>query len=352
LETIEPIVPAAPVGRGLTRSQRARRAISVGLAARGFVEVLSFPFASVADLDAMRVPVDDQRRRLNKIVNPLSETSPYLRTTLLPGLFTAAVRNISRGNDDLALFEAGLVFFAADPIVPAPRPSVTQRPSEEELAAIDRALGRQPRHLGAVLAGQWEPDRWEGSGALAGWQQAMAFVEAAGLAIGLHLDRRATEYAPWHPGRCAEFVVPTGQSIGYAGELHPEVCASFGLPARTAAAEIDLDALVSAAPAIGDIPVLSGFPVAKEDVALIVDDVVPAAEVERALRAGAGPLLESIWLFDIYTGRQIGEGKKSLAYALRFRAPDRTLTDAEAADARDHAVAVAAERTGAVQRTG
>ena len=352
LETIEPIVPAAPVGRGLTRSQRARRAISIGLAARGFVEVLSFPFASVADLDAMRVPVDDQRRRLNKILNPLSETSPYLRTTLLPGLFTAAVRNISRGNDDLALFEAGLVFFAADPIVPAPRPSVTQRPSEEELAAIDRALGRQPRHLGAVLAGQWEPDRWEGSTALAGWQQAMAFVEAAGLAIGLHLDRRATEYAPWHPGRCAEFVVPTGQSIGYAGELHPEVCASFGLPARTAAAEIDLDALVSAAPAIGDIPVLSGFPIAKEDVALIVDDVVPAAEVERALRAGAGPLLESIWLFDIYTGRQIGEGKKSLAYALRFRAPDRTLTDAEAAGARDHAVAVAAERTGAVQRTG
>ena len=151
------------------------------------------------------VPVDDQRRRLNKIVNPLSETSPYLRTTLLPGLFTAAVRNISRGNDDLALFEAGLVFFAADPIVPAPRPSVTQRPSEEELAAIDRALGRQPRHLGAVLTGQWEPDGWEGSGAPAGWQQAMAFVEAAGLAIGLHLDRRATEYAPWHPGRCAEF---------------------------------------------------------------------------------------------------------------------------------------------------
>ena len=96
---------------------------------------------------------------------------------------------------------------------------------------------------------------------------------------------------------------------------------------------------------------ISGFPVAKEDVALIVDDEVPAAAVERALRAGAGPLLESIWLFDIYAGPQIGAGKKSLAYALRFRAPDRTLTDAEAAAARDTAVAAAAERTGAVQRT-
>ena len=299
----------------------------------------------------MRVPVDDQRRRLNKILNPLSETSPYLRTTLLPGLFMAAVRNISRGNDDLALFEAGLVFFAADPIVPAPRPSVTQRPSEEELAAIDRALGRQPRHLGAVLAGQWEPDRWEGSTALAGWQQAMAFVEAAGLAIGLHLDRRATEYAPWHPGRCAEFVMPTGQSIGYAGELHPEVCASFGLPARTAAAEIDLDALVWPRPYRGHTGV-SGLPGRQGGRRADRRRCGARSGGGRALRAGAGPLLESIWLFDIYTGRQIGEGKKSLAYALRFRAPDRTLTDAEAAGARDHAVAVAAERTGAVQRTG
>jgi phenylalanyl-tRNA synthetase beta chain len=145
--------------------------------------------------------------------------------------------------------------------------------------------------------------------------------------------------------------LPSGEGIGYAGELHPEVCATFGLPPRTAAAEIDLDALVSAAPATGDIPAISGFPVAKEDVALIVDEDVPAVAVERALRAGAGPLLESIWLFDIYTGPQVAEGKKSLAYALRFRAPDRTLTDADAAEARDAAVAAAAERLQAVQRT-
>jgi len=350
-DTIEPIVPAAPVGRGLTRSQRARRAINAALAARGYVEVLSFPFASVADLDAMGIPADDRRRRLNKIVNPLSEASPYLRTSLLPGLFGAAARNLSRGNDDLALFETGSVFFANDPLVAAPRPPVTQRPSAEELAAIDHALGQQPRHLGAVLTGHWLPDGWEGRGILAGWQQAIAFVEAAALAVGLQLDRRAAEYAPWHPGRCAEFTLPSGDGIGYAGELHPEVCAAFGLPARTAAAEINLDALIAAAPATGDIPMISGFPVAKEDVALIVDDDMPAALVERALRAGAGPLLESLRLFDIYTGPQVGKEKKSLAYALRFRAPDRTLTDAEAAEARDAAVAAAAERTGAIQRT-
>ena len=350
-ETIEPVVPTAPVGRGLTRSQRARRAINAALAARGFVEVLSFPFASATDLDLMGVPADDQRRRLNKIVNPLSEASPYLRTSMLPGLFAAVARNRSRGNDDLALFEAGSVFFANDPLLAAPRPPVTQRPTAEELDALDRALGRQPRHLAAVLTGQWVPEGWDGPGIPAAWQQAIAFVEAAASAIGLRLDRAAAEYPPWHPGRCAEVRLRTGEGIGYAGELHPEVCAAFGLPARAAAAEIDLDALIAAAPTAGDVPTISGFPVAKEDVALIVDDDVPAAAVERALRAGAGPLLESIWLFDLYTGSQIGEGKKSLAYALRFRASDRTLTDAEAAEARDAAVATAAEQTGAVQRT-
>jgi phenylalanyl-tRNA synthetase beta chain len=350
-DAIEPVVPTAPVGRGLTTSQRARRAINLALANRGFVEVLSFPFASATDLDLMGVPADDRRRRLNKIVNPLSEANPYLRTSMLPGLFAAVARNRSRGTDDLALFEAGSVFFANDPLLAAPRPAVTQRPSAEELAALDRALGQQPRHLGAVLTGQWVPDRWDGPGSPAGWQQAIAFVEAAASAIGLRLDRRAAEHPPWHPGRCAEFLLPTGEGIGYAGELHPDVCAAFGLPARAAAAEIDLDALIAAAPAAGEVPTISGFPVAKEDVALIVDEDVPAAAVERALRAGAGPLLESISLFDLYAGPQIGEGKKSLAYALRFRAPDRTLIDAEAAEARDAAVAAAAERTGAVQRT-
>jgi phenylalanyl-tRNA synthetase beta chain len=350
-DTIEPIVPTAPVGLGFTRSQRARRAINLALAARGFVEVLSFPFASVADLDALGVPADDQRRRLNKIVNPLSEASPYLRTSLLPGLFAAAVRNLSRGNDDLALFEAGSVFFANVPLTTAPRPPVTQRPSADELVAIDRALGQQPRHLGTVVTGDWQSGGWEGPGIRGGWQQAIAFVEAAALAVGARLSRRAAEYAPWHPGRCAEFILPNGEGIGFAGELHPEVCRAFGLPARSAAAEIDLDALIAAAPATGDIPVISAFPVAKEDVALIVDEDVPAATVESALRTGAGALLESISLFDVYTGPQVGKGKKSLAYALRFRAPDRTLTDAEAAAARDAAVAVAAERTGAVQRT-
>jgi phenylalanyl-tRNA synthetase beta chain len=138
--------------------------------------------------------------------------------------------------------------------------------------------------------------------------------------------------------------------IGHAGELHPKVCTAYGVPPRTVAAELDLDRLLEQAPDAVAAPSYSDFPLAKEDVALVVDDTVAAADVEAALRDGAGDLLESIRLFDVFTGEQVGAGKKSLAFALRFRAPDRTLTEDETAAARDAAVAVAAERTGAVQR--
>ena len=348
-DTIPPVVPAAPPGRGLTRAQRARRAVNAALATAGFVEALSFSFASLEDLDKMGVPADDERRRLNKIVNPLSETAPYLRTSLLPGLFAAVARNRSRGTDDLALFEAGSVFFARDPLRPAPRPPGTGRPAPEELAAMDDALGRQPRHLATVLCGQ-RRGGWLAEAEPTRWTDAVAFVETAATTVGVVLERRTATRAPWHPGRCAEFLADD-RVLGYAGELHPEVCRAFDLPARTVAAEIDLDGLIAAAPTTGEIPLVSGFPVAKEDVALVVAADVPAAAVERALRVGAGPLLESLTLFDVYTGPPVPPGHVSLAYALRFRAPDRTLTDAEAAAARDAAVAAAAERTGAVQRT-
>ncbi|HYP44433.1 MAG TPA: phenylalanine--tRNA ligase subunit beta [Propionibacteriaceae bacterium] len=349
-DTIEAVVPRAPVGRGLTRSQRARRAVNAAIASAGHVEVLTFPFLADGDLDAMRIEASDSRRSLVRLANPLSDTAPFLRTTLLPGLFAAVARNTSRGLDDLALYEAGAVFYARKPPVPAARYSVEQRPSQQQLAALDDALADQPRHLAVVMSGHWRPSGWRGPAEPAGWAHALGFVDTAARAVGLKVTRRAAEAAPWHPGRCAEISV-VGKVLGFAGELHPEVCRTVGLPPRTCAAEIDLDALIAAAPIRADVAVLSSFPVAKEDVALVVDAEVPVAEVEAALRAGAGPLLESIRLFDVFTGQQIGAGRKSLAFALRFRAPDRTLTDAEAARARDAAVASAVAACGAVQRT-
>jgi phenylalanyl-tRNA synthetase beta chain len=350
-ETIEPVVPRAPVGRGLTRAQRARRAVNVALAASGFVEVLSFPFAAEADLDKLGLSPDDPRRGLVRILNPLAETSPFLRTSILPGLFAAVARNTSRGNDDLALYEAGAVFRARRPIAAAPRPTVDRRPEQDVLDAMNDALPDQPRHCAVVLTGLWRPAGWSGPGERVAWTHAVAFVDIAASALGATLMREAGQAAPWHPGRCAAFRLPGSDDVlGYAGELHPRVCEVFGLPARTCAAEFDLDALVAAAPAGGDVAAISSFPVAKEDVALIVDADVPAAGVQAELRAGAGDLCESVRLFDTYTGPQIGEGRKSLAFALRFRAVDRTLTEAEAGAARDAAVAAAAAAYGAVQR--
>jgi len=349
-DAIQPTVPRAPVGRGLTAAQKGRRAVTAAVVAAGFVEVLSFPFASIEDLDKLGIPADDRRRRLNRITNPLAETSPYLRTTVLPGLFGAVARNRSRGNDDLALFETGSVFFAAEPGLRAPRPSVRQRPTDDELAAMEAALGQQPRHLAAVLTGHWRPAGWQGGAQQAGWQHAIAVTEVAARALGVTLVRRAAEQPPWHPGRCAEMSTLDGVVLGYAGELHPQAIAAFGLPERTAAVEIDLSALLEAAPPRGSVAAISSYPVAKEDVALIVTADVPAAAVEAALRRGAGPLLESVQLFDVYTGAQVGEGRKSLAFALRFRAPDRTLTEAESGAARDAAVAAAVEAVGAVPR--
>ena len=348
-DTIPSIVPPAPVGRGLTRNQAGRRAINAALVASGFVELLTFPFGSVEDLDRMAVPGDDGRRGLVRLANPLAETQPYLRTSILPGLFGAVNRNTSRGNDDLALYESGAVFFAGSG-EPAPIPPVGQRPTAAELAAIEAALPRQPLHLAAVLCGQWRRAGWDGAATPAGWQQSLAFADVAAGAVGARVERRQSEVAPWHPGRCAELVVG-GEVIGHAGELHPDVIRAFGLPARAAAVELDLDALLRLAPTGGVIRPVSGHPVAKEDVALVVADTVSAAELERTLAEGAGELLESISLFDVFTGGQVPAGHRSLAFALRFRAADRTLTDVDTAAAREAAVALASTRCGAVLRT-
>jgi len=162
--------------------------------------------------------------------------------------------------------------------------------------------------------------------------------------------RAASAPLPWHPGRCARLTLADGTLVGHAGELHPRVVTNSGLPARSCAAEIDLDVLVSVAkPVVPAVPI-STYPAAFQDVALVVASSTPSADVTAALTTGAGPLLESLDLFDVYSGDQLPAGTKSLAYRLTFRAPDRTLTAEEASSARSAAVATAAERVGAVQR--
>jgi phenylalanyl-tRNA synthetase beta chain len=271
-----------------------------------------------------------------------------MTSTLLPGILRAAAKNVGHGTSDVAIFETGTVTLPrhAGPAAILP---VDRRPTDEEFAALDAALPAQPLHLAVVATGDATSDGWWGEARPVSWADAVEAVRSVAAALGLELTASSAELAPWHPGRCAELSVE-GEVVGHAGEVHPSVCQAYGLPKRTVAAEVDLDLLVARAVHLRRAPTFSSYPVAKEDVALVVDASVPAGDVEAALRAGSGELLESIRLFDVYTGDQVGAGKKSLAYALRFRAADRTLKEGEAAAARDAAVALAAERTGAVQR--
>jgi len=230
---------------------------------------------------------------------------------------------------------------------PAPVPGVDRRPDDATLAALLGAVPDQPWHVAVALAGSREPRGWWGPGRPAIWADAVEAARIVAATAGVELTVRAGERAPWHPGRCAELLVG-GRVVGHAGELHPRVCAALDLPARTSVMELDVDALPAAQVPVG--PPISSFPPVLIDLALVVAGDVPAAEVEAALRSGAGELLEDLRLFDVYTGSSIEAGRKSLAYALTLRAPDRTLTSEEATAVRDAAAAAAAERTGATVR--
>jgi phenylalanyl-tRNA synthetase beta chain len=355
-DAIPSTLPVAPVGRGYTREQRLRRIAGRALAGTGYAETPSYPFVGRVTWDALGIDESDPRRRTVRVVNPLSDEEPELRTTLLPGVLRTLQRNVSRGFSDLALFEAGLVYLARDgsPTTAPPVP-VDRRPAPDQLAALDAVLPEQPWHVAVALCGAWQPAGWWGPARPVNWADAVEAVRIVGRSVGAALRIRANDRMPWHPGRCAAILLDAGEErvVGHAGELHPRVIAALGLPARTCAAEVDLSALIAAGIAADPeaAPLVSPYPLAKEDVALVVDQLTPAADVEAALRDGAGELLESLRLFDVYVGQQLPPGRRSLAYALRFRAPDRTLTIDEVSAARDNAVAEAGRRTGAVLRS-
>ncbi|ACU39282.1 phenylalanine--tRNA ligase subunit beta [Actinosynnema mirum] len=346
-DSIPSVLPPVPAGRGLTEQQRRRRSVSRALAEHGLVEVKPFPFLSPAVFDALGLAEDDVRRTTTTVLNPLESDKNALATTLVPGLLDALQRNLARGQKDVALYAVAQVTLPRAQQGAMPEVGVGERPADEQVAALRAALPQQPVHVAAVLCGNRELPGWWGAGRRADWADAVEVARLVGQAYGVRISAVASDLAPWHPGRCAELRVGDFP-VGHAGELHPKVVEALGLPKRTVAVELDLDALPLAEhrPA----PVVSPYPPVLLDVAVVVDADVPAARVAEALDAGGGELLEDIRLFDDYRGERVGEGKRSLAYALRFRATDRTLTVEEATAARDAAVAAAAESVGAVLR--
>ncbi|ORW50297.1 phenylalanine--tRNA ligase subunit beta [Mycobacterium paraense] len=347
LEAIPSVLPAAPAGRGLTAVQKRRRAIGKSLAQSGYVEILPTPFLPAGVFDLWGLPADDPRRAATYVLNPLEADRPALATTLLPALLEALGRNVSRGLVDIALFAQGQVVRPTEQTRGVELIPVHRRPTETEIATLDASLPRQPQHVAAVLTGLREPRGPWGPGRRAEAADAFEAVRIVARASGIEVRLRAAQLLPWHPGRCAEVLV--GQTcVGHAGQLHPAVIERSGLPKGTCAMELNLDAIpiVEALPA----PRVSPFPAVFQDVSLVVAADVPAQAVADAVREGAGELLEDLQLFDVFTGPQLGADRKSLTFALRFRAPDRTLTEDDASAARDAAVRRAAEAVGAELR--
>lgn len=347
LEDIPAVLPTPAGGRGLTPAQKRRRAIGHGLAYAGYAEVLPAPFVANNTFDVWGLDKDDARRRTVEVQNPLEADKAILSTTLLPNMLEAIARNVARGRSDLALY--GLQQVAFKRAAASPMPSVEQRPSAEVVSQLLDTLPEQPLHVATVATGNIEHEGPWGEGRAYSYADAIESARQVARAAGVDIELEAAQVLPWHPGRCAAVkVAGTDVVLGHAGELHPQVLEALNLPARTCAMELDISAmpLEEKFPA----PVLSSFPALHQDIALVVDEDVPAERVRAIVEEGAGELIESVELFDIFRGEQLGDGKKSLAFQLLFRAADRTLTDDEVNEHRMAAAELAKQRLGAEMR--
>jgi len=307
------------VGR-LSAHQRLRRRVEDALRDRGMLEIVAWSFTAPATLARLRLDPDEPLLRL---ANPLSEDQSVLRPLLLPGLLDAAAHNAARGRTALALFESAHVYRFAGSLEAPPGSPAGALPSEE------------PHHLAALLSGGL-PGSWRGREQPADFYAVKALLEGVLDSVGLAWSVKAAELPFLHPGRAARIIVSDAGRVGemgWIGELHPQVAAEWDLE-RVAAFELDFDALAGCAPRTAAYRELSAFPAVLQDIAVIVDEDRGAADVEAAVRTAGGGLLRSLRVFDLYRGEQIGEGRKSLALRLEFRAADRTLTDAEVAGVR------------------
>ena len=335
-------LPVAPPGRGLTLRQRQRRLVLNALVGSGHTEVLTYPFVGVAENSWFTNSVPSV-----KLANALQAEYGQMRLRILPGLIDAAKRNLSRGLTDLAIFEEGSVFLPDAEVKATPAlPVGNELPSEQTLEALRSTIPAQPKHLGVLLTGERVKQQVGTSAVTYGYADAIDAAKVVSRAVGIELTLKAASPLGFHPGRTAELFAGT-VSVGFAGELDPALTTEVGLPRRVGAVEIDLDALFALAPEVRQATPIFTMPAATQDLSLLVDAELAAGDLLATLIEGAGDLLESARITEEYRGSNIPSGKKSLTFALRFRAEDRTLTQVEATEARDKAVALANERFGA-----
>ncbi len=339
-------LPIAPAGRGLTREQQARRRVAQTLAAAGSTEVLAYPFLSDATAELWEPGAPSVR-----LQNALDAHVSLLRRTLLPGLLEIAHRNLSRGLTDLSLFEVGTVFRPEPDAVAGTDfiPVGAQHPGSEVLAQLEASIPAQERHVGGLFLGDRVLKQPGTAPVAAGIADALDAVRQVGLALGLTIDVAQGAHPALHPGRTAELRVGD-RVVGVAGEVLPAVAAEADLPRVVAVYELNLDLLIELSDVQRHATPIRSLPAATQDLSLVVGAEVPAAAVQAAVAEGAGELLEHIRLVDDYRGQGVEPGTKSLTFALRFRAAERTLTAAEATEAKLAGLAAAAERFGASLR--
>lgn len=336
-------LPVAPPGRGYTVAQQVRRRVSNTLAAAGHTEVLSYPFFDEQTNNLFGSASEETIPQI-RLANALDSEQGWMRTSLLPGLIATAARNRSRGLTDLALFETGLVFLPekgvsyGQDIVPA-----GQRPAPEVLEKLYSGVPPQPRYISGILLGEAITKQPGQKATAFDWEDALTAIQQIALGAGVNFEVRQGSHKAFHPGRTAEIVL--GEvTVGYAGELLPALAEEAHLPRTVAAYELNLDLICDVAGEPHTAHTIGTMPAATQDLSLVVDSDVSAAELEAAVVSGAGQLLESATLVDVYQGIGIPEGMKSVTFALRFRASDRTLTAAEATEAKEAGVAEAAKR--------
>ncbi|HEX3432443.1 MAG TPA: phenylalanine--tRNA ligase subunit beta [Solirubrobacteraceae bacterium] len=328
IDGVDKLPATLPARRGaagmLTHAQRVRRAAEDALVGRGLHEIVGWSFAEPSLLDRLQLPADHAMRNVVRLENPLSDSQSIMRPTLLGSLLDAAHHNVARNGPDVAIFESGTVYRA-----PAPG---DERAADEHHA------------LGALLSGSLAPRAWRGEAATADFFAAKALLEAlfGQLHVGWSVQPKSWPFL--HPGRSAA-VLSGEQTLGFVGELHPLVAGAWDLE-RTAAFAIDLGKVAAATPEAIAFEAFAAVPPLRQDLAVVLGDDVPAAQVLSAVRAAAGETLDDVEVFDVYSGEQVGEGRRSLALALSFRALDRTLTDEDVTPVRERIVAALAELGG------
>ncbi len=340
LERLPATLPARRGAAGrLTHAQRVRRAAEDALVGRGLYEIVGWSFTDPELLDRLRLGPDHEMRRVITLENPLSESQSIMRPTLLGSLLDAARDNVSRNGPDVAIFESGTVYRARHA---GSGDAGSAEASSGDASSAHQTPADEHHGLGVLLTGGLAVRSWRG-------ERREADLFAAKALLGALLDRFHLDWSvqtgAWpflHPGRSAAVLAGAegGQAVrlGLLGELHPLVAGAWDLQ-RTAVFAIDLGKLAALAPPVVAFTAFGPFPPLRQDLAVTLPESVAAADALARVRAAAGELLEEVSVFDVYAGEQVGEGRRSLALALTFRALERTLTDEDVAPVRGRIVA-------------